>query len=100
VAVGLGVAGGHGGGVGEAGADVVGVELVDGALVTGLGGVVALGQPADDEESVALVQGLGGVLGQAAPAGDGQVDGVAVLPLPGRVVLVAVVDGDPEVDQP
>jgi hypothetical protein len=27
-----------------------------------------------------------------------QVDGVAVLPLPGRVVLVAVVDGDPEVE--
>jgi len=66
-------------------------ELVDGALVTGLGGVVALGPPADDEESVALVQGLGGVLGPAAPGGDGQVDGVGVLPLPGRVVLVAVV---------
>jgi len=48
-------------------ADVVHVDLVDGALVAFGGLVLALLEAAGDEDAGALVQGFGGVSAQLAP---------------------------------
>lgn len=87
---GLGDLGGDGA---QRGGDVVGLDLVDGALAAILGLVGALPQAAGDDDPAALGEGLGGVLGQLPPGGDGEEQGVAVLPLAGPV-LVAGRAGD------
>src|SRR5512132_136434 len=84
-----------GGGELEAGADLVGLHLGDGALLA-LGGFPGAGpEPADDDAAGALLQGLGNVLGLLAPDVDPEERGLAVLP--GVALAHAGGDGQAEV---
>src|SRR5829696_4628444 len=84
-----------GGGPLQAGADLLGLQFGDRALVA-LGGLpAALAQPPGDHDPVALGEGVGEVLGLAAPDVDLEERGVAVAPL--AVLLDALGDGHPQV---
>jgi hypothetical protein len=79
----------------QRGANLIGLDLGDRALVT-LGGLPAsLAQPAGDHDPVALGQGVGQVLGLVAPDVDLEEAGVAVAPL--AVLLDALSHGDAQV---
>src|SRR5215218_3993282 len=84
-----------GGGELEAGADLVGLDLGDGALLA-LGGLPGAGpEPADHDAAGALLEGLGHVLGLLAPDVDAEERGLPVLP--GVALADAGGDGQPEV---
>src|SRR5215213_899266 len=84
-----------GGGELEAGADLVGLHLGDGALLA-LGGLPGAGpEPADHDAAGALLQGLGHVLGLLAPDVDPEERGLPVLP--GVALAHAGGDGQAEV---
>src|SRR5215218_3662713 len=84
-----------GGGELEAGADLVGLDLGDGALLA-LGGLPGAGpEPADHDAAGALLEGLGHVLGLLAPDVDPEERGLPVLP--GVALTDPGGDGQPEV---
>src|SRR5215212_4810733 len=84
-----------GGGELEAGADLVGLDLGDGALLA-LRGLPGAGpEPADHDAAGALLEGLGRVLGLLAPDVDPEERGLPVLP--GVALTDPGGDGQPEV---
>src|SRR5512132_770124 len=84
-----------GGGELEAGAELVGLDLGDGALLA-LGGLPGAGpEPADHDAAGALLEGLGRVLGLLAPDVDPEERGLPVLP--GVALADAGGHGQPEV---
>src|SRR5215218_2714953 len=84
-----------GGGELEAGADLVGLDLGDRALLA-LGGLPGAGpEPADHDAASALLEGLGHVLGLLAPDVDAEERGLPVLP--GVALADAGGHGQPEV---
>src|SRR4029453_7944921 len=84
-----------GGGELEAGTDLVGLHLGDGALLA-LGGFPGAGpEPADHDAAGALLEGLGRVLGLLAPDVDPEERGLPVLP--GVALTDPGGDGQPEV---
>ena len=78
-------------------ADLVDVDLEDGALLALAGLVLTLLQAALHDDAHALLEGLGDVLRGLPPDRAGQEQRVAVLPLVGLPVEGARRRGDPEV---
>src|SRR4029453_15031467 len=79
----------------QGGADLVGLELGDRALVAFGGVPAALAESAGDHDPVTLGEGVGQVLGLAAPHVDLEEVGLAVAPL--AVLLDSLGDGDAQV---
>ena len=75
-----------GGGVPQGGADLVDLDLVDGALLAFLGLVRPLPEPALDDDPHATLEALGDVLRRLPPDVAGQEQRLAVLPLVGLLV--------------
>src|SRR5579859_1740892 len=84
------------GGAAQGGADVIGLDLVDGALLAFLGLVRPLAEPAGYDHPHPASQGLRDVLRRLPPHVAGQEQAVAVLPLAGGVVAEPRRRGDPE----
>src|SRR5690606_26563049 len=68
-------------GAGEAGGDVLGLDLVDGPLDAFLVLVAALLESADDDDGGSAGEGFGDVLGELAPCATAHEEGVSVAPL-------------------
>src|SRR5207249_368168 len=86
---------GLGGGPPQRGANLLGRDLHDGALLALVGLPAPLPELPDDDHAVALAEGVGEVGGQVPPGGDPVEGGVAVAP--GVAVADAAGDRDAEV---
>src|SRR5215468_5813337 len=78
-----------GGGVAQRGADLVDLDLVNGALLAFPGFIGTLAQPPADNDAHAPLQALRDVLRRLPPDVAAQEEAVAVLPLAGGVVAEA-----------
>src|SRR5215475_4247647 len=85
-----------GGGVAQRGADLVDLDLVNGALLAFPGLIGTLAQPPADNDAHAPLQALRDVLRRLPPDIAAQEEAVAVLPLAGGVVAEARRGGHPE----
>src|SRR5215468_10781371 len=85
-----------GGGVAQRGADLVDLDLVNGALLAFPGFIGTLAQPPADNDAHAPLQALRDVLRRLPPDVAAQEEAVAVLPLAGGVVAEAWRRGHPE----
>src|SRR5690348_12316516 len=85
-----------GGGIAERRADLVDLDLVDGALLALPGLVRPLAKPPADDDAHPPLQALGDVFRRLPPDVTAQEEAVAVLPLAGGVVAEARRGGHPE----